>query len=285
MYDDVINIFQKYLPNQKWKVRRPHGGNKKRCYIVSNRKDKYFIKFDIPSEILKRLGEIQVAPKVLFSGEYGGQSFVIQEFINGHYPVDKAWMRDNVDELIRIISLYHQDQELFRQLAEIFPTDFRRHIGQDLEYLGERLSKIDTGLLQTAKMEEGFEQLKNMAQAFEAEPLVPIHNEPNPSNMLVLGKKLIFVDWDEITLSDPMRDIGVVLWWNFPPEHWPAFLEKCGIEITKGLLDKIYWFSARASFEIVLWHAEHHLDGQDFIEDFCAALNKQPNPKGYLEYY
>jgi aminoglycoside phosphotransferase (APT) family kinase protein len=115
----------------------------------------------------------------------------------------------------------------------------------------------------------------------EAAPLTPIHNDPSPTNILFAEGRFVFLDWDEVTLSDPLRDIGLLLWWNFPPSQWPAFFEKYGLSLEAARLAKIYWFAARASLDIALWHAEHSLDGRSFAADFLAALDQQPNPQGY----
>lgn len=47
-------------------------------------------------------------------------------------------------------------------------------------------------------------------------PLVPTHPDPSPVNLLVTENSLILIDWDDVSLSDPLRDIGVMLWWYLP---------------------------------------------------------------------
>ncbi len=39
------------------------------------------------------------------------------------------------------------------------------------------------------------------------------------------------VDWDDIRLSDPMQDIGLLLWWYVAREYWPAFFQNYGLPI------------------------------------------------------
>ena len=282
MVEDVLAIFESFLPGHKWEIQKPDRGWRKRCYIASNGIDRYFIKFDVPVDILKRVGEIGVAPRVLSCGECDGIPFVIQEYVNGTHPENRKWLRGHVDALATTVRTYHEDPELFRQLAGRYTTGLRQHLGLDLQWLSGRFSACDAPTMRTRGMEAGFERLLKAAGELEAVPLVPVHNDPSPTNLLITGdNRLLLIDWDEIILSDPMRDIGLLLWWNFPPQEWPAFFDRYGMQMSESHVIKIYWFAARASCDIALWHAEHNLDGRSFVEDFLAALDKQPNPKGY----
>ncbi len=277
----ATHVLDQFLPGRQWAVRRPQHGWRKPCFIADSDDCQYFVKFDVPVPLLKRLGEIGVAPRVLFSGEWDGLPFVIQEFIDGTYPEGRSWMRNNAPQLAAVINTYHHDRPLYGLLARTVPTDFHNHLQQDLAWLSGRLDAIDPALLPAAELHRDFKQLIDVAANLHSGPLTPVHNDPSPTNMLVSAERFVFIDWDEITLSDPMRDIGLILWWNFPPEGWPDFLTRCDLEFTPDRLAKIYWFAARASFDIALWHAENALDGSSFVEDLHAALKSQPNPKGY----
>ncbi len=281
MVEEAIEVLERYLPGQRWEIAKPARGWRKECYIASCGAGKYFLKFDVPVAILERLGEIRVAPRVLYSGVRNGLRFVVQEFVEGTHPEGQEWMRRHLDELVTIIKSYHEDQQLFALLAETHPVDFRLQMRRDLEWLSERFSRCDLRGARTIEIETAFRGLLEAATSLDAEPLTPVHNDPSPTNILFSGGRLVFLDWDEVTLSDPMRDIGLLLWWNFPPEQWHLFFEKYGVELSAARQAKIYRFAARASLDVALWHAEHNLDGQGFIDDFLAASTQQPNPKGY----
>jgi len=281
MSEPSSGILEKHLPGRRWELQRPAAGWRKSCFVAISGDDKYFLKFDVPVELLKRLGEIRVAPKVLFSGECDGTPYVIQEFITGVQPQGRAWMRRHVDDLVAIIKTYHEDGQLRAELAKTCPTNLKQHLSRDLRWLSRRFRHYRAAYLQTPAIQRGYERLLSTSSALSSERLVPIHNDPSPTNILLADGNFIFVDWDEITLSDPMRDIGLLLWWNFPPDQWRGFFEEYGMELTGPRLAKIYWFAARASLDIALWHAEHGVDGQGFVTDFLAALNGQPNPQGY----
>ncbi|HEX8983686.1 MAG TPA: hypothetical protein VF792_13005 [Ktedonobacterales bacterium] len=72
----------------------------------------------------------------------------------------------------------------------------------------------------------------------------------------------------------------LILWWYLPIHQWPDLFRSYGAPFTPAEEAKVYWFAARASLVICLWHAEHgHSDG-GFYEDFIATLNRRPNPHG-----
>ncbi len=269
------------MPGRSWQLQKPVTGWRKECYIASSDGEKYFLKFDVPVAVLERLGEIRVAPRVLFSGENAGVPYVIQEFVGGIHPPSQEWMRRHVGDLVAIVKAYHEDIHLAALLQSEHPVALRQHLGRDLDWLSGRFSLQSAGYLATRELQHGFEHLIQLSGVLRAEPLVPAHNDPSPTNILLVGGKFVFLDWDEITLSDPMRDIGVLLWWNFPPEQWHRFFEEYGLDLTAWRREKIYWFAARASLDIAIWHAEYGMDGTGFAEDFLAAVNQEPNPKGY----
>ena len=86
------------------------------------------------------------------------------------------------------------------------------------------------------------------------------------------------VDWDDIRLSDPMQDIGLLLWWYVAQERWQDFFQNYGLPMEHQLTARIFWWAARSSFAIALWHIEHHYDCTPFLKDFIAAIRKESNP-------
>jgi hypothetical protein len=86
-----------------------------------------------------------------------------------------------------------------------------------------------------------------------------------------------------LQLSDPMRDIGLLLWWYVLPKQWPIFFQAYGLTLDQQQIDRIYWWTAKTSLSIALWHVEHGLDGSDFLQDFVAALNKSNNPHAVFQ--
>jgi thiamine kinase-like enzyme len=174
----------------------------------------------------------------------------------------------------KLIKTYHEDAQLTKILAEEGGLDYRDRLNQDLVGIAKRLERLeDPGQLQAQ-----FAHLKEIATSFDDVALVPVHNDPNTGNMLLRHDELTFIDWDEVLLSDPMRDIGGFLWWYVPVSQWKDFFQSYGASLTPKQETKIYWFAARASLVIYLGRMEHGYPDGGFREDFVAALNLQSNP-------
>ena len=73
-----------------------------------------------------------------------------------------------------------------------------------------------------------FEGLKNQAQRLQPVRFVPVYIDPNTRNLLLTDERLLLIDWDGILLSDPMRDVGLLLWWYVSQHHWPDFFQGYG---------------------------------------------------------
>ena len=235
------------------------------------------MKFDISVAPLRRLGEIEVAPRVLTSGILNDRTYVIQEYIAGTYP-NWQWFAHNLPSLAAFIKRYHDDQELTFILAKGENTSYQEHITAEIAALETQFQALDADALREPTIASAFELLKVQAQKLQPVKLVPIHADPNTINMLVTGDTLRMVDWDEMKLSDPMRDAGQLLWWYVAKRQWAEFFAAYGLPLNEALIERINWWAARTSFAIALWHVEHSYDGTSFLQDFIAALYGESNP-------
>lgn len=92
------------------------------------------------------------------------------------------------------------------------------------------------------------------------------------------------MDWDGITLSDPLRDIGLILWWFVPPERWEAMFRRFWLPdaaSAAAAIDRIFWWAAVTSLRVALWIDRHAPAAaiHSFLEDFHEAAARRPNPK------
>jgi len=74
-----------------------------------------------------------------------------------------------------------------------------------------------------------------------------------------------------------------LLWWYVSKDQWPLFFQMYGLQIDDNLIERIFWWAARTSFAIALWHVEHHYDCRAFLQDFLAAVNMDSNPHAVFE--
>ena len=278
----VQSILRRHFQASSWNVINPPDGQQKACFVAHSGNQNVFIKLDIPIAALHRLGEIEVAPHVLASGEADGKSYVIQEFIVGRYP-DRQWFASHLPTLANFIKRYHGDQLLAVLLSTNATASFANHIAFDLSTLQQQFRTLDSIELHTNEIEAAFGRLKSWSKQLNPAIRVPIHPDPNTKNILLFDDSLVMVDWDDLQLSDPMRDVGLLLWWYVPRHRWEEFFREYGLELDEDLFERIFWWAARTSFAIALWHSEHGYDCRAFLKDFLAALNKDNNPRAMFE--
>ncbi len=275
--EKIRSILQSTFDRPDWTIRKPEHGQQKECYIAQNGDLKVFLKFDVPVAPLLRLSEIEVAPRVLASGVFDDKPYAIQEYINGTYP-DWHWFAHNLPLLATFIKRYHDDMELTTLLTGGTNTDYRSHIAAEISDLERQFHALQVDEIHMPTVTEAFNMLKAQAQRLQPVKLVPIHADPNTKNILLTGEMLRMVDWDDITLSDPVRDAGQLLWWYVARRQWNEFFATHSQPLDEALIERIYWWAARTSFAIALWHVEHFYDCTPFLQDFVAAIHGESNP-------
>ena len=281
-FSNVRNILQKHFNGTDWLITIPKDGQQKACFVAQHGTEQVFIKLDVPVVALQRLGEIEVAPRVLANGTVDGISYVVQEYITGNYP-DWRWFAAHLPTLAAFIKRYHTDQPLTSLLAASTPTSYVEHVSLDLASLENQLNCLHSKELHAPTIVSAFEKLKAWSKRLQAVPLVPVHPDPNTKNILLSNDSMLMVDWDDMQLSDPMRDTGLLLWWYVAPHQWSEFFEANGMTINDDLIERIYWWAARTSFAVALWHVEHQYNCRAFLLDFLAAVNMESNPHAVFE--
>ncbi|MGI9061122.1 MAG: phosphotransferase [Ktedonobacteraceae bacterium] len=275
--DKVTRILQQHFHIARWTITPPVDGQQKTCFVAQSGKQKVFVKFDVPLAPLLRLGEIGVAPRVLASGTEDDIPYVVQEYITGNYP-DWRWFAEHLSTLATFIRHYHTDMQLAALLTSEESTNYAEHIALDIANLEAQFTSLESDVLHTPEITAAFAALKAQAKYLQPVALVPIHADPNSKNILLLADKMLMVDWDDIRLSDPMQDIGLLLWWYVARERWQDFFQNYGLPMNEQLTDRMFWWAARSSFAIALWHVAHHYDCASFLKDFVAAVRQESNP-------
>jgi len=275
--EQIKRILQYHFGSTTWEIARSREGQQNAGYRAKNGDVEVFVKFTDAVAALRRLGEIAVAPGVLASGIDQGRTYVVQEYVTGKYPAWQ-WFATHLPILASCIRRYHGDQPLTDLLSQPTVTKYHEHVALDLAQLEAQFSSLSTEVLHTPEITTAFEELKNQARKLQSARLMPVHIDPNTHNMLLTEERFLLVDWDGILLSDPMRDVGLLLWWYVAPHHWPDFFQSYGSSLDDASVEKIFWWAARTSFAVALWHAAHQHECSAFLQDFLAALAKKSNP-------
>lgn len=275
--EQIKRILQHQFGGDTWEIARSKDGMQSAGYCAQNGDRKVFIKFTSSIAALQRLGEIGVAPRVLASGSEQGKIYVVQEYITGKYP-DWQWFATHLHTLASCIQRYHEDQALTTLLSKSAVLTYQEHVALDLAELDAQFSSLKADVLHTPEIIAAFAELKKQAQRLQPVRLVPVHIDPNTRNMLLTDDRLLLVDWDGILLSDPMRDAGLLLWWYVAQRQWPDFFQHYNSSLDNASTERIFWWAARTSFAIALWHVAHQYECTNFLQDFLAALAQKNNP-------
>ncbi len=273
-------ILEKHFPKGQWNINEPPAGLSKQAYIADNGKKKVFIKFDVKTPALKRLSELGLTPLVVYDGTNEERPYIIQEFSEGSYP-DRNWFFNNLQQLAMFIKKYQQDELLKDLLSKGKMQSYEEHIRQELAVLENSLRDFHFDVFETDHVKTGINLLKKKSRDLKPVPLVPTHADPNSKNFLLTNSGLSMIDWDDIILSDPMKDVGLMLWWNIPKDKWLEFFKFYGQELDE---EKIYWWIARASLSIAIWFAKRvdRENAKFFIDDFLLAIQGKDNSQIYI---
>ncbi|GHO85800.1 phosphotransferase [Dictyobacter formicarum] len=275
----IQNMLEGTFHLSDWSISRTVEGQQKECYVAKTETRTVFIKFDgsTPIAVLQRLGELGVAPRLLGTGNIEGRRYVLQDYLTGQHP-GWRWFADHLPLLAQVTHRYHTDNKLKQLLTSSATREYHEQIASELAELEIRMLSLQVDTELKVMLRDVFDDLKSQARRLHAVPLAPVHDDPNGANMFLINENVMLVDWDDMLLSDPMRDVSQWLGWYVPQERWQLFFKEYDLLLDQALLNRIYWWSARASFANVLWHIEHSYDYDVFLRDSIAALRQEIRP-------
>src|SRR5579884_3784578 len=173
----IQNMLQETFHRSNWVISRPLYGQQKECYIAKTDALTVFLKFDngCSLEVLQRLADLGVAPRILSTGNIEGRRYILQEYLTGQHP-GWRWFADHLPLLAQVTRRYHTDHQLKQLLAGPTPVEYREQIESELTQLELQMTslKLDTKL--TATLDTVFAELKQQASQLHPIPLAPVHN-------------------------------------------------------------------------------------------------------------
>jgi len=276
---EIKEILTKLYPRSEWNIEETSFGESENTFVADNGKRKVFIKYNVKSATLKRLSELGIAPKVIYDGTNEPRPFIIQEFVEGKHPDINStvnWYANNLEILANLIKKYHQDELLKNILFEEQSESYQNHVEKEIIGIDESINRFRSNNNINEIFISSMIEFKEASRNLKAVPLVPTHADPNASNFLLIDTGLIMVDWDDIILSDPIKDISLILWWFVPKNKWSEFFNIYGEDLDE---QKIYWWIARGTLLIATWYDKR--DDKEktkfFIDDFLLAIQRKDN--------
>lgn len=276
----IAQLLASTIAPTTWSITRPSLGQQKEGYIGRSATQTVFLKFDTaPIAILQRLSDLGVTPRVLAAGELNGRPYVIQEYLDGTHPATWRWFEAHLPQLSEITHRYQHDAALNQLLAaQTLLKTYHDHLAAVLAGLGEVLDALVLAPSLAKELAAALTELRRQAGLLQPVALAPVHGDPNGLNIIIVQDQLFLIDWDDIHLSDPVEDSAQWLCWYVERTHWPSFFAVLNAPVCQACVDRLFWWSARASFANALWHLQRHFPYEVFVKDCWDALRQEIQP-------
>lgn len=270
-----------------WHLTLPHGwGNE--TYFARRGDQVCFVKLGAQLPRYQAMAALGLTPEVLAAGQTAdGTPLLVQPYIEGRTPTRNDY-RTYLEQFASAIRATHHSPQV-RQTLPPAACDTYRAIGlQALAHIQERWQRCRSWVPQAAEfVDEALAQLARRVGEFHGGGLVASHNDICNANWLLTpAGRLYLIDLDSMSLEDPAVDIGATLWWYYPPQLRPRFLELCGYPDNEPFRQRMRARMAMHCLHILLPRpgSFDRFDPASFDErlvDFRAALAGEENPQGY----
>lgn len=281
--EDICCFLQQNIEPTEWQLDHPQQGfNTGQRFFATSKRHKVFIKLGIDHRIIKHLSDLHITPRYLAGGPLADTHIAVQEFVDATHP-DTQWYVANKRTMAHLLQTLHRQSQLRAYLPEVADETYRslyaRYIQQTREEYYQCLAKIEGTRKQ---MIEGLLDAYEQRLPFvRGEGLVPSHCDPNPGNVLATAAGAYLIDWDQLHLSDPIRDIAQVLWWQYPLAEWDELLGLFAIDLTNEQQRERFFLSVSIwSLHVSLFFTQlpHERYAAEFLIDAQRTFHQElPN--------
>lgn len=196
------------------------------------------------------------APTVLDKVTIGGAVALL--FPRLELPhADADYLQQNLAVLLALLDRLHTDDGLRSELGadqpvtagEVFRWTWIRRFTDDLELIGDRVPFVDDTLLRWMRTETEALELSTWSPAFGVAVRAPMHGDLWAGNVLVAPDRFWILDWDDLTIGDPVVDDAVLLfnvhgadvdtWGSDRPSQGAAERQRFVLSARAQLLDRV----------------------------------------------
>jgi thiamine kinase-like enzyme len=287
-HQQEVRVFlQKHFPIHDFAFSLPEGSGMETYFVQAGDRE-YFVKVGASIERYLALAEIGLTPPILASGQLeSGLPIIVQPLVSGRKPSQRDF-QDHLGKVAECIQQMHNHPQLKKILL---PASSRLHKEVGLQALDQLRKKWERYKAQVPSVagfvDRSLDSLAEQISLFTTEGLVASHNDICNANWLFASDgKVCLVDFESMSLDDPARDLGALLWWYYPPERRKEFLELAGYRYDHEFGFRMRVRMSMHCLDITLPRAgsfdrfvpEHY---SDRLEDFRACLEGEENPQGY----
>lgn len=146
----------------------------------------------------------------------------------------------------------------------------------------DALQHPDSAALRDEAVLAARERWREQASQLPSLTPCPGHPDPHMKNYIIEDSTPILLDWDDIAISDPMRDVGIQIWGFLPRSRWAEFMRAGGISLSPEIEASVYWWSAFKMLTNAVWcDTKSNEQGAKFHADlFVHAVAQRPWRQG-----
>jgi thiamine kinase-like enzyme len=286
-WEEVRAFLQRAFGIERWNFTLPAGtGNE--TYFAHGGERSCFVKLEACPERTVAMSEAGISPPVLAIERLeDGTPVLIQAYVEGRTP-RRSDYHEHLGQVATLIRKMHHDPNVQKALhaprSDLY-SDVGRDAVADVRRRWEVYEASVPGV--AAFVDSGLDHLARQVEDFTGLGLVASHNDFCNANLLLTGDGRIYVvDLEAMSMEDPARDVGVTLWWYYPPEMRSLFLQIAGYADDPQFQHRMRVRTALHCLGITLPRAGSfdRLDPSSYGErlaDFRAALTGEENPEGY----
>lgn len=246
--EKIKEMLSENIQKGVWVLDVASEGKSKVTYVAKLGERKVFVKNEKVSSALLRLSEIEIAPKIIYLQGDGENGVFVQEFVEGKHPSNK-FIDKNYKKFAELFRVFHLDSKLAKILTKENDT-YDGVITGMIDWMEEWGGKIE---ILTQRERDHMDDLIKNKPVGVTDSLTPIHADPNASNFMILEGRIYVIDWDDVCLSDPLRDIGQFCYEYVEKENWRDFCSVMGIDLNKSRLKRMYWWISVMKLLVAFW--------------------------------
>jgi hypothetical protein len=234
------------------------------------------------------MASLDLTPAIVASGDLeDGTPILVQPYVQGKNP---SWpdFRHHLPRVATVVNRTHHSPALKRTLPASSSETYKEVGLAAARRIRHKWERYRAHVPAVADEIDGtLARLEQEVQGFAGSGLVASHNDICNGNWLIASDETVYlVDLEAMSLDDPAHDMGSLLWWYYPPELRPGFLEIAGYPYDEPFRSRMRVRMALHCLDILLPRAGSFdtFDAHSFVEnleDFRAVAAGRENPQGY----
>jgi len=277
--DKAIQAYlQHHVAPTDWQIQPPQRGfSSAKRYIARSSHATVFVKLGSDHRVLQLLSDAELTPRLLAGGAFGDTRITVQEFVEGYHPT-REWYAGNMAAWAQIMHTVHQLPGLRHYLPASRDETYQSLLARYVEQVRAIYTPNNLQTHEREVVEALLVHYESRIPFVQGAGLVPIHGDPNADNLLITPRQVYLVDWDTMHLSEPMRDVALVLWWMYPASLWPELLARFRIDLADpAQQERFYLHISVWALEVSLFfaNAQQRQWKERFLRDAQRAYARQ----------